>query len=133
MGRDTIGFVVLTLMIFGGNGFGVPQQLAPYRLLVEPQGASHGRYFPNLRINGNYGGLGRSMGGVHGPDVTPGQIVELRGGSEQDIRQALLNLEPRSEQGTVAQQGRELAQRERQLAQDRFRPGVINNVEAIIA
>jgi outer membrane protein TolC len=128
--------------------------------LVEQQRASHARYFPKLSINGNYGELGRSIGGVQGTGLIQGQIdftffdrdrkgeaqelasrvervddqiSDLRRGIEQDIREALLNLESTSQQVAVAQQGQELAQRELQLTQDRFRSGVTNNVEVVTA
>jgi outer membrane protein TolC len=128
--------------------------------LVEQQRASHARYFPKLSINGNYGALGRSIGSAQGTGIIQGQvdftffdrdrkgeaqelasrleriddqITDLRRGIEQDIREALLNLESTTEQVTVAQQGQELAQRELELTQDRFRSGVTNNVEVVTA
>ena len=128
--------------------------------LVEQQSATHARYFPKLSLNGNYGGLGRSVGSVQGTYLIQGQIAfnvfdrdrngeaqeltarvqriddqiaDLRRGIEQDIRAALLNLESTSEQVVVAQQGQDLAQRELQLAQDRFRSGVTNNIEVTTA
>ena len=128
--------------------------------LAGQQRASHARYFPKLSINGNYGGLGRSIGSVQGTGLIQGQIdftvfdrdrngeaqelasriqriddqiADLRRGIEQDIREALLNLESTSEQVAVAQEGQNLAQRELQLAQDRFRSGVTNNVEVVTA
>ena len=88
--------------------------------LVEQQRANHARYFPKLSISGNYGGLGRSIGGVLGTGIIQGeidftvfdrdrngesqelvsrlkriddQIADLRLGIEQDIREALLNLD----------------------------------------
>jgi outer membrane protein TolC len=130
------------------------------RELVEQQRASHARYFPRLSVNGNYGELGRSIGGVQGIGLIQGQIdftvfdrdrngevqeissrikrvddqiADLRRGIEQDVREALLNLESTAEQVTVAQEGQELAQRELQLTQDRFRSGVTNNVEVVTA
>ena len=128
--------------------------------LVEQQGASHARYFPKLSLNGNYGGLGRSIAGVQGTYLVQGQIdftifdrdrageaeeltsrvkrideqiADLHRGIEQDIRAALLNLESTSEQVDVAQQGQDLAQRELQLTQDRFHSGVTNNIEVTTA
>ena len=128
--------------------------------LVEQQRANRARYLPKLNINGNYGELGRSIGSVQGTGIIQGQldftffdrdrkgeaqelasrvervddqIADLRRGIEQDIREALLNLESASEQVTVAQQGQDLAQRELELTQDRFRSGVTNNVEVVTA
>lgn len=42
--------------------------------LVEQQQASRARYFPKLSLSGNYGGLGRSVGGVQGTYIVQGQI-----------------------------------------------------------
>ena len=135
--------------------------LASQRLsLTEQQRASHARYFPKFSINGNYGGLGRSIAGIKGIGIIQGtldftlfdrdrngeaqevaarlhriddQIADLRRGIDEDIREALLNLESAAEQVAVAQEGRDLAQRELDLAQDRFQSGVTNNVEVVTA
>lgn len=128
--------------------------------LVEQQQASNARYFPKLSLNGNYGGLGRSIGGVQGTYVVQGQldftvfdrdrngeaqeiasrikriddqIGDLRRGIDQDVRAALLNLESTAEQVAVAQQGQDLAERELTLTQDRFSSGVTNNIEVTTA
>jgi outer membrane protein TolC len=130
------------------------------RGLLEQQRASRARYFPKLSINGNYGGLGRSIGGIRGTGILQGQlditlfdrdrsgealevasrvkrvddqIGDLRRGIEEEIRAALLNLESAAEQVTVAQEGQALAQRELEIAQDRFQSGVANNVEVVTA
>jgi outer membrane protein TolC len=130
------------------------------RQLLDQQGASHARFLPKLNLNGNYGGLGRSIGGVQGTYLVQGEIdftvfdrdrsgearelisrikrieeqtEDLRRGIEQDIRAALLNLESTAEQVDVATQGQELARREFELAEDRFSSGVTNNVEVVTA
>jgi outer membrane protein TolC len=130
------------------------------RGLVEQQRASHARYFPKLSINGNYGGLGRSIGSVQGTGIIQGQIdftvfdrdrsgeaqelasrvkriddqiADLRHGIEEEIHEALLNLESATEQVAVAKDGQDLAQRELELAQDRFQSGATNNVEVVTA
>ncbi len=135
--------------------------LASQRLqLVDQQRASHARYFPKVNLSGNYGGLGRSIGGAQPTYLVQGeidftlfdrdrkgeaeelssrvqriddQIADLRRGIEQDIRAALLNLQSTAEQVDVAKQGQDLAQRELELTQDRFRSGVTNNVEVTTA
>jgi outer membrane protein TolC len=61
------------------------------------------------------------------------QIADLRRGIEEDIREALLNLDSAAEQVAVAREGQELAQRELELAQDRFQAGTANNVEVVTA
>ena len=128
--------------------------------LVEQQRASRARFYPRLSINGNYGAIGRSIGGVQGTGLIQGeidftvfdrdrngeaeelasrvkriddQIADLRRGIEEDIREALLNLDSAAEQVTVALEGQELAQRELELAQDRFQSGTANNVEVVTA
>jgi outer membrane protein TolC len=45
----------------------------------------------------------------------------------------LLNLDSTNEQVAVAREGEELAQRELEMAQDRFQQGTANNVEVITA
>src|SRR5665213_254748 len=128
--------------------------------LVEQQRASRARFYPKLSLNGNIGELGRSIGSVQTTGLIQGQIdftvfdrdrngeaeqlasrlrriddqiADLERGVEQDIRQALLNLNSAAEQVSVAQQGQDLAQRELLLAQDRFRAGTTNNVEVVTA
>jgi outer membrane protein TolC len=128
--------------------------------LVEQQHASRARFYPKLSVNGNYGGIGRSIGGVQGTGLIQGQIDftvfdrdrdgealelasrikriddqidDLRRGIEEDIREALLNLASAAEQVAVASQGQNLALRELELAQDRFQSGTANNVEVVTA
>jgi outer membrane protein TolC len=128
--------------------------------LVEQQRANHARSLPKLSINGNYGGLGRSIGSVQGTGIIQGQIdftifdrdrsgeaqelssrvkridaqiADLRRGIEEEIHDALLNLESAAEQVAVAKDGQDLAQRELELAQDRFQSGTTNNVEVVTA
>jgi outer membrane protein TolC len=128
--------------------------------LMEQQRASQARFYPKLSINGNYGAIGRSIGGVQPTGLAQGQIdftvfdrdrngeaqelasrvkriddqiADLRRGIDEDIREALLNLDSAAEQVTVAREGQDLAQRELELAQDRFRSGTANNVEVVTA
>jgi outer membrane protein TolC len=128
--------------------------------LVEQQRASRARFYPKLSLNGNIGELGRSIGSVQTTGLIQGQIdftvfdrdrdgeaqqlasrvrriddqiADFERGVDQDIRQALLNLNSAAEQVSVAQQGQDLAQRELLLAQDRFRAGTTNNVEVVTA
>jgi outer membrane protein TolC len=128
--------------------------------LVEQQRGNRARSYPKLSLNGNMGELGRSIGGVETTGLIQGQIdftlfdrdrdgaarelasrvrrvddqlADLRRGVEEDIREALLNLDSAAQQVTVAREGRELARRELQLAQDRFQSGTANNVEVVTA
>ena len=128
--------------------------------LVEQQRASRARFYPKVSVNGNFGEIGRSIGGVEGTGLIQGQIdftvfdrdrngeaqelaarlkriddqiADLRRGVDEDIREALLNLDSAAQQVTVAREGQELAQRELELAQDRFQSGTANNVEVVTA
>ena len=128
--------------------------------LIEQQRASRARFYPKLSVSGNIGELGRSIGGVQTTGLIQGQIdftvfdrdrngeaeqlasrvkriddqiADLRRGVDEDIREALLNLDSAAGQVSVAQQGQELAQRELALAQDRFQAGTANNVEVVTA
>ena len=128
--------------------------------LVEQQRASRARFYPKLSINGNIGEIGRSIGSVQTTGLMQGQIdftlfdrdrngeaqelasrvkriddqiADLRRGIEEDLRASLLNLDSTNEQVAVAREGQELAQRELEMAQDRFQQGTANNVEVITA
>jgi outer membrane protein TolC len=128
--------------------------------LVEQQRANRARSYPKLSINGNYGGIGRSIGGIQGTGLLQGQIdftvfdgdrggeaavlassmkriedeiADLRRGIDEEIREALLNLDSATQQVTVAEEGQNLARRELELAQDRFQSGTANNVEVVTA
>ena len=128
--------------------------------LVEQQRASRARFYPKLSVNGNFGEIGRSIGSVQRTGLLQGQIdftlfdrdrngeaqelasrvkriddqiADLRRGIDEDIRDALLNLDSATEQVAVAIEGQELARRELQLAQDRFQSGTANNVEVVTA
>jgi outer membrane protein TolC len=128
--------------------------------LIEQQRASRARFYPKLSINGNFGEIGRSIGSVASTGLLQGQIdftifdrdrngeaqelasrvkriddqiADLRRGIEEDLREALLNLDSATEQVVVAREGQDLARRELELAQDRFQSGTANNVEVITA
>jgi outer membrane protein TolC len=128
--------------------------------LLEQQRANRARSYPKLSINGNFGGIGRSIGGVQATGLIQGQIdftvfdrdrqgeaaelssrvrqiddriADLRRGIDEDIREALLNLDSAAQQVTVAEEGQNLAHRELKLAQDRFQSGAANNVEVVTA
>jgi outer membrane protein TolC len=128
--------------------------------LLEQQRANRARALPRLSVNGNFGEIGRSIGSVQATGLVQGQIdftlfdrdrngeaqelasrvkriddqiADLRRGIDEDLREALLNLNSAAEQVSVARDGQDLAQRELQLAQDRFQSGTTNNVEVITA
>ena len=128
--------------------------------LVERQSANLARAYPKLSVNGNFGGIGRSIGGVQATGLIQGQIdftifdrdrqgeaqelaaqvksiddriADLRRGIDEDIREALLNLDSAAAQVEVAGEGQELARRELAMAQDRFEQGTANNVEVVTA
>ncbi len=128
--------------------------------LVEQQRANRARFYPKVSIDGNIGELGRSIGGVATTGLIQGQIdfavfdrdregeaqqlaarlkriddqiADLRRGVDQEIREALLNLDSAAQQVNVAADGQNLAERELQMAQDRFAAGTANNVEVVTA
>jgi outer membrane protein TolC len=128
--------------------------------LLEQQRANRARYYPKLSVNGNIGELGRSVGSMQTTGIIQGQvdftlfdrdrsgealqlasrikridaqIADLQRGVDQDIRQALLNLDSAAQQVSVAEKGQELAHRELLLAEDRFQAGTTNNVEVVTA
>jgi outer membrane protein TolC len=135
--------------------------LASQRLaLVEQQRANRARYYPKLSVSGGYGELGRYLGNFNAVgliqaqiDITlfdrdrsgealqiasqlkrvDYQIADMRRGIEEEIREALLSLESTADQVAVAKEGQDLAQRELELAQDRFQSGATNNVEVVTA
>jgi len=129
-------------------------------VLLEQQSANRARLYPKVSINGNIGELGRSIGGVATTGLIQGQIdftvfdrdregeaqqlasrlkgiddriADLRRGVDEEIREALLNLDSAAQQVSVAADGQDLAQRELQMAQDRFAAGTANNVEVVTA
>ncbi|MFA7382109.1 MAG: TolC family protein [Desulfurivibrionaceae bacterium] len=134
--------------------------LAQREVLEEQLKANRSRYLPKLVLSGNYGDSGQELGDMepsgaiqanlifnvfdmdrHGERQeidsllkrVDNQIEDQRRGIEQDIREALLNLESAAQQVEVAQGGVGLAERELTFARDRFRHGVTNNIEVITA
>ncbi len=128
--------------------------------LEEQLKASRSRYLPKLILSGNYGGSGQHLGEIEPSGVIrvnlvlslfdldregerqeidsrlqriDRQIADQRFGVEQDVREAMLNLESSADQVAVAQAGLELAVRELELAGDRFKNGVANNIEVVNA
>jgi outer membrane protein TolC len=128
--------------------------------LSEQLRASRARYLPKMDVSGNYGSIGRTLGSMRATGVAQveftftvfdhdreGEIREIeaqmrrvdrqindaRLGVDQELRQALLNLDSSAEEVTVAGAGLDLAQKEVELAQLRFSQGVTNNIEVISA
>ncbi len=122
--------------------------------------ANRARYYPRLGFTGNIGGLGRTPSELKTTGLMQGtvsftlfdadrkgermelesrhkrldhQLADLRQGIEQEIRDALLLLESATDEVNVATQGRALAERELEMARDRFQAGVTNNIEVISA
>lgn len=122
--------------------------------------SSRSRYLPKVVISGNYGGSGQSLNDVEPSGVIQAnlvmtlfdtdrsgerhelesrlkrleqQIADQKRGVEQDIREALLNLQSAEEQVGVARSGLGLAEKELQYAGDRFKNGVVNNIEVVKA
>jgi outer membrane protein TolC len=128
--------------------------------LVEQLRASRARYLPKLTASGNYGGIGRTLNSVDATGAaqlslsfavfdrdregeaaeitsriqrTERQMNDARLGVEQELRQAMLNIESAAEEVTYAGAGLDLARKELDLAQLRFSQGVTNNIEVISA
>jgi outer membrane protein TolC len=128
--------------------------------LEEQLKSSRARYLPKIIVSGNYGGSGQQLNDIEPTGVIQAnlvmtlfdmdrkgerhelesrikrveqQIADQRLGVEQDIREALLNLDSAGEQVVVAIYGLELAEKELQFASDRFKNGVVNNIEVIKA
>jgi outer membrane protein TolC len=128
--------------------------------LNEQLESSRARSLPKLLASGNYGGIGRSPGSIRPTGAIQveismsvfdrdrqGEQAELearirrldrqlddaRLGVEQELRQALLNLDSAAEEVRVAGVGLELAEKELDLAQLRFGQGVTNNIEVTTA
>lgn len=128
--------------------------------VVEQQRANRARHYPKFSVFGGYGELGRSIGDFHSVGIIQGQIdfpiferdisgeaqelsfklkrvdyqiADLRRGIEEDVREALLNIQSADDQVSVAKEGQDLAQRELELSQDRFKSGATNNIEVVTA
>jgi outer membrane protein TolC len=124
--------------------------------LARERNAVRGRYLPRFTVNGNIGGIGRTLGEVRATGLIQGtlsmpiydrdrsgeaaefeariaaldlQMADLRRGIEQEIRQSLLQLDSAAAEVRVAQQARGLAERELELARERFAAGVTTNLE----
>lgn len=118
-------------------------------------------YFPSLGGTGDYGVLGFTPSAL-GPNYTfaatlkipifqggkvqadvqqaeavlkqrQAQVDNLKGAIEQDVQDAVLDLQAAAKQVDVATIGLDLAQQTLQQSQDRFAAGVTNNVEVIQA
>lgn len=128
--------------------------------LVEQQKAWHARYYPTLSLSGDYGALGRNFGTMPGigeiqatVSITlfdrdrrgerrqlasrieriDSQLEDLARGIDEDVRKAELDIQTTAQQVSVAEAAMVLAQNELQLAEDRFRNGVTDNIEVITA
>jgi len=128
--------------------------------LSEQLDSSRARSLPRLLASGNYGGIGRNPGSIR-PTGTiqvevaftvfdrdrqgeqaeiearihriDQQLADARLGVEQELRQALLDLDSAAEEVRVARVGLDLAEKELDLARLRFSQGVANNIEVISA
>jgi len=128
--------------------------------LTEQLRASNARFLPKFNASGNYGGIGRDPSSLRPTGLAQlsltftvfdrdrnGEAREIEArirrverqmndaklGIDQELRQAMLNLDSAAEEVTVAGVGFDLAQKELDLAQLRFSEGVTNNVEVISA
>jgi outer membrane protein TolC len=128
--------------------------------LLEQKKASHARYYPKLSVGGDYGPQGRNFGSMPEIGEIQGtisvtlfdkdrsgeskqlesrlarlnqQTEDLARGIEEELRKAALDLESTEQQVKVTDAAFELAKQELQLAEDRFRNGVTDNIEVVTA
>jgi outer membrane protein TolC len=128
--------------------------------LADEEKSNRRRWLPTLSFGGNYGAIGANLGEIRGTGALQGtmslelfdwdrkgeevevksrqrrlqhQMDDLRRGIEQEIREALLDLETATQQVEVARQGRSLAHRELELSRERFQAGVTTNIEVTTA
>jgi outer membrane protein TolC len=131
-----------------------------HEALAEQLRASKARFLPKLGTSADFGGAGRTIGSMRATGIaqvrlsflvydrdregeakeiearlqrTDRQMHDLQLGIEQDVRQALLNLDSAAEEVSVAAAGLDLSQKELDLTKLRFSEGVTNNIEVINA
>lgn len=137
------------------------RSLFAQRSAIEEQvKSSRSRYLPKIVLSGNYGTSGQEVINLDPTGViqvnmvlnlfdydrkgerleldsrlerSERQLADLKTGVEQDIREALLNLESAADQVLTAQEGLQLAEKELQYAGDRFKNGIANNIEVVTA
>lgn len=128
--------------------------------IVEQQKAAQARYYPTLSVGGNYGALGRSFGSMPGTGViqatvsvtlfdrdrngeqqqlasrkqrVEAQLSDLERQIHEELLKAVLDLQTSEDQVKVSEDGLSLAQHELDLARDRFRNGLTDNIEVVTA
>ncbi|MBZ5523216.1 MAG: TolC family protein [Acidobacteriia bacterium] len=134
--------------------------VAQREALVERQKATRARYLPRLGVTADYGEIGRTFGSMTATGTLAGnlsitlfdrdrkgerdqlssrmaglnaQIDDLARTIDQDVRQAILDLRSTEEQVKVTDAVLNLSRRELELAQDRFKNGLGDNVEVVTA
>jgi outer membrane protein TolC len=127
---------------------------------LDLQKASRARSLPRISVSGNYGANGRTLSGITTVGVLQGvmkltifdrdregelqeisgrlqrlnsQLQDLRLQIEEDVREALLNLDSAINEVQVAQDGLTLSEQELELARVRFRAGAASNIEVTTA
>jgi len=134
--------------------------VAQREALAERQKAAHARYLPKLAVAGDYGAIGRTFATLTRTGVLAGnltvtffdrdrngeqvqltsriqglnaQIDDLARAIDQEVRQAILDLRSTEQQVKVTEAVLNLSRRELELAQDRFRNGLGDNIEVVTA
>jgi outer membrane protein TolC len=122
--------------------------------------ASQARLMPQLSVGGNFGGSGRTLGGIAAVGALQGQMTihlfdrdrtgelqeinsrlqrldsqmsDMRRQIEEEVREALLNLDAAKNEVSVARDGLTLSQQELDLARVRFQAGTSSNIEVVTA
>ncbi len=123
--------------------------------------AAKAGYYPSVSASANYGDIGLNPGNSHGTVTASGalnvpifqggrvhgdvlqadaalrqsrqQLDNLRGQIEQDVRNALLDLQSTADRVAVARSSVDLANQTLTQARDRFAAGVADNIEVVQA
>lgn len=134
---------------------------AQVRAAEQARGAAVAENYPSINLSGDYGAIGLNPAQSHGTFSVTGAVAfpiyrsgriradieqadaalaqrkaeyeDAKGRAEQDVRDAVLDLNAASQQVRVAQSNRELAADTLQQARDRFRAGVSDTVELVQA
>jgi outer membrane protein TolC len=137
------------------------QVLSQLKASVLVRKAANAEYLPSIRVDSDYGVLGRTPGNSHGTFTTAATLLipvfqggrvkaaelhadaelrrmqvqadDLRGRISQELRNSLDDLETAAQQVEVARSSVTLASEQLTQARDRFRSGVANTIEVVQA
>jgi len=135
--------------------------IARVRAAESARKAAGGGQLPSLSFNSDYGVIGPSLGSLHGTFTVAGSLTipifeggrvrsevlqaeatlrqrraemeDLRGRIELELRTAFMDLKAAGEQVDVAKSALQLAGQQMEQARDRFKAGVVSNLEVVQA